>query len=87
MITEKKYFKLNDLRVDVVRKDIKNVHLRVYPPTGSVRISAPFRIGLDALRVFAVSKLSWIKKQQNKFKNQLRECSREFILSESHYFL
>ena len=31
--------------MDVVLKDIKNVHLGVYPPTGRVRISAPKRMG------------------------------------------
>jgi predicted metal-dependent hydrolase len=49
--------------VDVVRKDIKNVHLSVYPPTGRVRISAPRRMSLDIIRVFAISKLDWIKQQ------------------------
>ena len=34
---------LGDIRVDVVQKDIKNVHLSVHPPTGTVRISAPQR--------------------------------------------
>jgi predicted metal-dependent hydrolase len=86
MITEKKQFKLKDLKVDVVRKDIKNVHLSVYPPSGRVRISAPFRMSLDTLRIFAISKLSWIRKQQKKFKEQLRESSRDFVQRESHYF-
>ena len=30
--------KLGDTEVDVVLKDIKNVHLSVHPPTGHVRI-------------------------------------------------
>jgi predicted metal-dependent hydrolase len=33
--------KLGDIAVEVVKKDIKNVHLSVYPPGGRVRISAP----------------------------------------------
>ena len=55
---------LGDIAVDVVFKDIKNVHLSVYPPTGQVRISAPLRMDLDTIRVFAISKLGWIKQQQ-----------------------
>ena len=52
---------LGGIAVDVVFKDIKNVHLSVYPPTGRVRISAPSRMNLDTIRVFAISKLGWIK--------------------------
>ena len=52
---------LGDTTVDVVLKDIKNVHLSVYPPTGKVRISAPKRMSMETIRVFAISKLDWIK--------------------------
>jgi predicted metal-dependent hydrolase len=82
-----KRIRLGKLSVDVIRKDIKNVHLSVYPPTGKVRISAPERMSLDTIRVFAISKLSWIKKQQNKFLNQNREASRDYISRESHYYM
>ena len=57
---------LGDIAVDVVLKDIKNVHLSVHPPTGRVRISAPEQMNMDAIRLFAISKLGWIKKQQRK---------------------
>lgn len=87
MTTDKKQIRLKDIRIDVVRKNIKNVHLSVYPPTGRVRISAPFRMNMDTLRVFAISKLSWIKKQQKKFYGQRRESPREFLSRESHYYL
>lgn len=82
-----KQITLGDLTVDVGQKDIKNVHLSVYPPSGRVRISAPLRMDMDTIRVFAISKLSWIKKQQNKFRNQAREAPREYITRESHYSL
>lgn len=86
MVTKKKQIKLNNIRLDVRYKDIKNVHLSVYPPTGRVHISAPLRMNINTLRVFAISKLGWIKKQQNKFYNQDRESPRNFISRESHYF-
>ena len=81
-----KQLQLGNIIVDVVQKDIKNIHLSVYPPTGRVRISAPFRMNLDTIRVFAISKLSWIKKQQTKLRTQEREAPREFLNRESHYF-
>lgn len=76
---------LGDIAVDVVKKDIKNVHLSVYPPTGRVRISAPSRMSLDTIRVFAISKLDWIKQQQKKLREQERETPREYLDRESHY--
>ena len=87
MSIETKQIMLGDMRVDVVQKDIKNVHLSVYPPTGRVRISAPLRMDLDTIRIFAISKLSWIKKQKNKLLNQERETAREYITRESHCYL
>ena len=77
--------KLGGMVVDVVLKDIKNVHLSVYPPTGSVRISAPKHMGMDIIRVFAISKLDWIKQQQTKLREQERETPREYLDRESHY--
>ncbi|SNB45225.1 M48 family metallopeptidase [Geobacter sp. DSM 9736] len=76
---------LGDITVDVVKKDIKNIHLSVYPPVGKVRISAPLRMDLDTIRVFAISKLGWIKKQQQKLREQERESPRELLDRESHY--
>jgi len=76
---------LGDLAVDVVRKDIKNVHLSVYPPTGKVRIAAPERMSLETIRVFAISKLAWIRQQQRKLREQDRETPREYLDRDSHY--
>jgi predicted metal-dependent hydrolase len=76
---------LGGVTVDVEFKDIKNVHLSVHPPTGRIRISAPARMNLDTVRVFAISKLEWIKKQQGKLREQERETPREFLERESHY--
>jgi predicted metal-dependent hydrolase len=77
--------KLGDIIVDVVFKDIKNVHLSVHPPTGRVRISAPLRMSIDNIRLFAISKLGWIKQQQRKLHDQARETPREYLDRESHY--
>jgi len=87
MNTNIRQIALGEIAVDVVQKDIKNVHLSVYPPSGRVKISAPKRMDLDTIRVFAISRLSWIKKQQNKFRSQARETPRECVSRESHYYL
>mgnify|MGYP006445273483 FL=1 len=67
---------LGDIDVRVVHKAIKNVHLSVYPPDGRVHISAPHEMRLDKVRIFAISKLGWIKEQQKKIRAQERETQR-----------
>src|SRR5690554_1572974 len=81
------HIELGDIKIEVEQKDIKNIHLSVYPPNGAVRISAPFRMELDTIRVFALNKLQWIREQQKTFINQERETLREYLTKESHYFL
>jgi predicted metal-dependent hydrolase len=76
---------IGDISVDVIFKDIKNVHLSVHPPTGRVRVSAPRRMKLDTIRVYLISKIDWIKKHQKKFQEQERETPREYLDRESHY--
>jgi predicted metal-dependent hydrolase len=77
---------LGNITVEVTQKDIKNVHLSVYPPFGQVKIAAPERMDLDTIRIYAISKLSWIRKQQAKIKSQKREAPREYLTKESHYY-
>ncbi len=77
---------VSDLIVDVVRKDIKNLHLGVYPPDGRVRVAAPLRIDDEAVRLAVISRLGWIRRQQRKFADQERQSAREYISGESHYF-
>ena len=76
---------LGAIEAEVVFKDIRNVHLTVLPPKGHVRISAPRHMALDTVRVFALSKLAWIKSQRDKMADQEREPSREYLERESHY--
>ncbi len=77
--------KISNLQVESVRKDIKNIHLGVYPPDGRVRVSVPFTTNDEALRLFLISKISWIRKQQKKFSQQERETKREYVTGESYY--
>jgi predicted metal-dependent hydrolase len=76
---------LGEVSIVVTRKDIKNVHLSVHPPDGRVTLSAPSATRLDVARAYAVSKLGWIRDQQNKLLKQARETPRKFIERESHY--
>lgn len=78
---------INNIEIELTKKNIKNLHLSVHPPDGRVKISAPQYMDTDTIRLFAISKLSWIRKQQKKFINQERQPEREYVSGESHYFL
>ena len=80
------FITVSNIKIEVVRKNIKNLHLGVYPPAGRVRIAAPLNVKEDAVRLFAVTKLGWIKKNQRKFEGQDRLSEREYKNRESHYY-
>ena len=86
MNTETHQITVNELAVDVVRKDIKNVHIAVYPPDGRVRVAVPLRVDDEAVRLAVISKLTWIKRQQALFQGQERQSAREYVSRESHYY-
>ena len=81
-----KRIKVSDIEITIIIKDIKNLHLGVYPPNGRVRIAAPLKTTDESIRLFAISKINWIKKQKAKFKDQERQAKRDYSSGESHYF-
>jgi predicted metal-dependent hydrolase len=87
MTTEKYHISVSGLKVEVVRKPIKNLHLGVYPPHGRVRVAVPFAVTNDSVRLAVISKLGWIKRQKARFEKQARQSQREMVSGESHYFL
>jgi predicted metal-dependent hydrolase len=76
---------IGEIAISVARKDIKYVHLSVYPPSGRVTLVAPKGTRHEVARAYAVSKLGWIRAQQAKLRGQARETPREFVERESHY--
>lgn len=85
MSTETKTLRIRKLTVEVVRKDIKNLHLGVYPPNGRVRVAAPLAVSDEAVRLAVIGKLAWIRRQREKFEKQPRQTPREAVTGESHY--
>lgn len=76
---------LGDVAIAVTRKNIKHVHLSVHPPAGRVTLTAPLSTRMEAARAYAISKLSWIRRQQRSLRGQARETPRQFVERESHY--
>lgn len=78
---------IGGLRVELVRKPIKNLHLGVYPPDGRVRVAAPPTVSDDAVRIAVVSRMGWINRQRDKFQRQARQSARAYESGETHFHL
>jgi len=69
-----------------LRKRIKHVHLRVHAPDGRVTISAPVSARLRILESFSASRMEWIRRQQQRVKEQATGAApKQFASGESHY--
>src|SRR5690625_1196825 len=81
------YISVSGIEVEVIKKNIKNIHLSVHPPNGRVRLATPDDTDDDAIRLFVISKLDWIRKQQRELQDQERISARQYLSGESHYYL
>lgn len=86
MTTERSSLEVGGIAVEVVRKEIKNLHVGVYPPTGRVRVAAPLHLDEAAVRLAVVSRLGWIRRKRKSFADQERQSEREMTTGESHYY-
>src|SRR3954452_615977 len=85
MSTASTYLTVRGIDVDVIYKDIKNLHIAVYPPLGRVRVAAPERLDDDQVRLAVIQRLPWIKRQRQELQTADRQSKREMITGESHY--
>jgi predicted metal-dependent hydrolase len=85
MSTASAYLTVRGIGIDVVFKDIKNLHIAVYPPLGRVHVAAPLRLDDDAVRLAVVQRLPWIRKQRARLQSAERQSQREMVAGESHY--
>ena len=81
------HIEISGISVEIKKKNIKNMHLYVQPPDGKVRVSAPIHLSDENILMFVRTKITWIKKQQEKIKNQPRQTEREYVSGESFYVL
>src|SRR5215831_2328154 len=85
MSTASDHLTVGGIDVDVVYKDIKNLHVGVYPPAGRVRVAAPRRLDSEHVRLAVVQRLAWIRRQRKQLQDAPRQSAREMISGESHY--
>ncbi len=76
---------ISGIKIEVIKKNIKNLHLTVAPPNGTVRVSAPIHLSDESISMFVRTKIGWIKKQQEKFEKQPRQAEREYVSGETLY--
>lgn len=75
-----------NLHIHVVRKNIKNVHIAIYPPDGHVRVSAPTNTPDEAIHAAVIARLGWVRRQIKTHSDAPRETPREIVSGESHYY-
>ena len=85
MTTASAYLTVGGIDIDVIHKDIRHLHIGVYPPLGRVRVAAPLRFDDEQVRLAVVQRLAWIKRQRKQLQAAPRQTEREMITGESHY--
>ena len=85
MSTANAYLTVSGLNIDVVYKDIKNLHIGVYPPVGRVRVAAPERLDEEQIRLAVIQRLPWIKRKRQQLQDAARQSRREMVTGESHF--
>ncbi|PPF52134.1 metal-dependent hydrolase [Clavibacter michiganensis] len=85
MSTANAYLTVRGLDIDVIRKDIKHLHVGVYPPDGRVRVAAPLGFDDEHIRLAVIQRLSWIWRQRKELQAAERQSLREMVTGESHY--
>jgi predicted metal-dependent hydrolase len=85
MSTANAYLTIRGINIDVVYKNIKNLHIGVYPPLGRVRVAAPDRLDEEQVRLAVIQRLPWIKQQRQRLQDAQRQSQREMVTGESHY--
>jgi predicted metal-dependent hydrolase len=61
---------IEDLAIEIYRKNVKNLNLRIYPPDGRVSLSAPHSLSEEMLRLFLQRKIEWIRRKQAEVRQQ-----------------
>lgn len=62
-----------NISVEVEWKNIKNVHLTIYPPNARVHVSAPIGMTEEAVRLFLITKIPWINQRVSQILYQSRQ--------------
>ncbi|WFA07694.1 SprT family zinc-dependent metalloprotease [Tissierella sp. Yu-01] len=77
---------IDDIEVELTRKKIKNINLSVHAPNGRITLSVPNNLSEEKIHSFLFDRISWMKKQQQKFVSTEIPEEKEYITGEKHLF-
>lgn len=80
----KSQYQVAGLQVDVLRKNVKNLNLRIYPAEERVRVSVPRRISDHEVVRFIEDKMPWIRKHLSGYKKRPKRPAYKYISGENH---
>ncbi len=67
--TENKCLEIQGIFVQIIKKPIKNIHLRIYPPDGTVKMTVPLGCTQAFIRECLQKKMAWIQTQRERIQN------------------
>ncbi|NOY24147.1 MAG: M48 family metallopeptidase [Acidobacteria bacterium] len=68
-----------DIKLEVTRKPVKNLRIRMRPPEGRVQVSVPLTMEDDAVHRAVLSKLDWIRKHRLRMSARPNPVSLQYI--------
>lgn len=77
--------KVDNIPIEVTRKDVKHLRMVAYPSRKSVRISSPLHVEHKEIVEFAESKAGWIKKHFDNPVVENRNPAEQYTDGSTHY--
>jgi len=87
LMNPKKNIMIEEISLDVISKKIKNLNLRITPPSGNIVITAPHNYPEEKIIHFVRSKIEWIRKHQSKMKSVVWKVPVHYLSGEGHCYL
>ena len=75
---------INNFDIEIKRKQIKNINLKVYPDL-SIKASIPENMDINIVKKMITNKENWINNQLNRYEEQNRITKRSYVSGEDHY--
>lgn len=75
---------INGYDIEIKRKNVKNINLKVYP---NLKISAsiPYAMELSSVKRMIISKEKWLNNRLELYEEQIRMTKRKYVSGEDHY--
>ena len=75
---------INGFDVEIIRKKVKNINLKVYPNL-DIKASVPEEMDISSIKRMIISKENWLRERLKKYDEQIRATKRKYVSGEDHY--